>query len=318
MVRIGIGQYSPVHFDLKQSLVKLEKIVNEAGSNMLDLLVMGETWLSGYPAWLDHCPDIGRWDYEPMKEIFLRMYENSVSVPGREVSFVCDLARRNQLTICLGVNEIVKHGAGNGTIYNSMIIIGKDGAILNHHRKLVPTFTEKLIYGYGDGAGLQSVDTSYGRIGGSICWEHWMPLSRQALHDSGEDIHLALWPSMNRIHEIASCHYALEGRCYVIAAAQILRAADFPAGLRVPEALSKDLSQLVLRGGSCVIAPDGSFVVEPVFDKELTIICEVDIKKNIRERMTLDTSGHYQRRDVFDFSVDRSRFSHSQHAPKGT
>jgi nitrilase len=307
-IKVGIGQFSSVHLDLPRSLEKLEAIVHEAAHEKINFLVMGETWLSGYPAWLDHCPDVGRWNHEPMKNVFLKLHDSSIAIPGVEFNFLCKLAREHKMTLCIGVNEKVNSGPGNGTIYNTLLLISEEGHLLNHHRKLIPTFTEKLLYGYGDGAGLQAAATPFGRIGGSICWEHWMPLSRQALHDSGEDIHVALWPTVHAMHEIASRHYAFEGRCYVIAAGQILSANQFPKELSLPDYLIKAPDQLVLRGGSCVIGPDGSVLVAPVFDEEKLITCEIDLKKNIKEGMTLDVSGHYQRRDVFDFDVKRNRY----------
>jgi len=146
-----------------------------------------------------------------------------------------------------------------------------------------------------------------GRISASICWEHWMPLTRQALHDSAEQIHIALWPKVHEMHQIASRHYAFEGRCYVVAAGQMLKASDFPAALELPDYFKENPDQWALNGGSCVVAPDGSYIVEPRFDKEKLITADCDFDQIIRERMTLDTSGHYQRRDVFQFKVSGTR-----------
>nr|AAR97424.1 nitrilase [uncultured organism] len=273
----------------------------------VDFLVLGETWLSGYPAWLDHCPDVGRWDYEPMKKVYLRFRQSAISVPGKEFDFLTGLCKKYSQTLAIGVNEKVDHGVGNGTIYNSFLLIDSDGTLLNHHRKLVPTFTEKLLYGHGDGHGLKSMDTSVGRIGGSICWEHWMPLCRQALHDAGEQIHVALWPTVHDIHQVASRSYAFEGRCFVLAAGQIFAAKDFPKELVLPDYLKQNPDQLILNGGSCVIGPDGKYLIEPVFDREELIVCELDLDEAYKERMTMDVSGHYQRRDVFSFDVNQHR-----------
>ena len=306
-VKIAIGQYSSVHLDLDASLKKLEKIVKEAAAENVDFLVMGETWLSGYPAWLDHCPDIGRWDYEPMKKVYLKLYESSISIPSKEFDFVTSLARKNSVAIAIGVNEKVERGIGNGTIYNSFLLISNKGELLNHHRKLMPTYTEKLLYGQGDAAGLVASDTTFGRVGGSICWEHWMPLCRQALHDSGEHIHFSLWPTVNEMHQVASRSYAFEGRCFVLAAGQILSVKDFPVELTLPDDLKNERDKLVLRGGSCVIGPDGNFLIEPVFDTEQLITCELELDRTIKEQMTIDVSGHYQRRDIFDFEINRKR-----------
>lgn len=305
-IRVGIGQFAPVHFSLIPTLQKLEAIMRQASQEKVELLVMGETWLSGYPAWLDHCPNIGRWNDDAMKTVYQKMVESSIAVDGNEAKQLSELARQFRLHLAIGVNEKVMSGRGNGTLYNSLLLFNKEGMLVNHHRKLVPTFTEKLLYGPGDGQGLKAVDTTLGRIGGNICWEHWMPLARQAMHDSGEDIHIALWPTVHEMHQIASRQYAFEGRCFVVAAGQIMHAGSFPSELQKPDYLSGP-DALVLNGGSCIVGPDGKYVVEPVFDEERLIVCGIDISKTVREKMVLDTSGHYQRNDVFDFRVNHER-----------
>lgn len=306
-VKIGIGQFSSVHLNLPESLIKLEAIASEAAQKSVQLLVVGETWLSGYPVWIDHCPDVARWDYGPMKEVFLKMHQSAITVPGKELDQLCGLAKKNRINLVIGINERVDNGVGQGTLYNSVLTIDEKGKLLNHHRKLMPTYTEKMLYGLGDSsAGLKSVDTPIGKIGASICWEHWMPLTRQALHDSGEHIHVALWPNVHEMHQVASRHYAFEGRCFVMAAGQMLKAKDFPAELNLPEELKSNPDQWVLRGGSCVIGPRGNYIAAPVFDKEELIVCEIDTSEIIKERLTLDTSGHYQRRDIFHFRVNNT------------
>ena len=306
-LKVGIAQYKSEHLDLPKSLQKLEAIVSDAASHKVDLVVFGETWLSGYPAWLDHCPDIGKWDYEPMKEVFLKLYRSSISIPGGEFDFIASLARRHKIWICIGINEKITNGKANGSVYNSILIFNADGNLVNHHRKLVPTFTEKLLYGHGDAAGLNSVKSPWGRVGALVCWEHWMPLTRQALHDSGEHIHLALWPTVHTMHELCSRHYAFEGRCFVVAVGQMLSVADFPQELTLPPNLKSNPHEHVLRGGSCIIGPRGNLIVEPVFEREQLIVEELDIDEAVKERMTLDTSGHYQRPDIFNFEVNKVR-----------
>lgn len=307
IVKVGIGQYSSVHLNLSQSLEKLASIIAEASQKQVKLLVVGETWLSGYPSWLDHCTNVSQWDAEEMKGVYLQFYNSSIDIKSQDFNNVCEMAKAAKITLCVGMNEKVSHGPGNGTVYNSFVIIGPDGKLLNHHRKLMPTYTEKMLYGLGDAHGLKAVDTAIGRVGGSICWEHWMPLTRQALHDSGEHIHIALWPKVHEMHQVASRQYAFEGRCFVLAAGQMLKASDFPESLTQPDYLKSNPSQWVLNGGSCVVAPNGRYLIEPIFDKEELIICDLNLDETIKERMTLDTSGHYQRRDIYGFEVDRSR-----------
>ena len=307
IVRIGIAQYAPVHLDLEKSLKKLETIVQEASAQKIDLLVFGETWLSGYPSWLDHCPNVALWDDPGMKDVFQRMYANGVAIDSKEFEQLTKIAKAANMVISIGVNEVVRSGSGNGTIYNSLLLIDENGKLVNHRRKLMPTFTEKMVYGIGDGKDLEAGATKAGRIGGMICWEHWMPLTRQALHNSGEDIHIAVWPTVFERHQLASRHYAFEGRCFVVAAGQILKASDFPKELTLPDHLKENPDTLTLKGGSCIIGPEGEYITEPVFDKEALVIGEVDLNNLVRERMTLDVSGHYQRDDVFKFEVRGER-----------
>ncbi len=305
-LHLAIIQEAPVYYNLPLSLQKLEILVKEAASNGAELIVFGETWLCGYPAWLDHCPDVALWGHEPTKQVFARMLLNGVTVPGKATEFISSLAKNYKTVIGIGINESVMAGPGSGTLYNSFLLFDANGKLVIHHRKLMPTFTEKLLYGMGDARGLHSSNTVLGRISGLICWEHFMPLSRQVLHDDGEFIHLALWPMVHEMHQVASRQYAFEGRCFVIAAGQMMQAKDFPPELVLPPHFQKDPEEWVLNGGSCVIAPDGFYDLKPQFDKEGIIYHTMkDLDHVYRERMTLDTSGHYQRPDIFKLKVKR-------------
>ncbi len=301
---VGIVQASPVFMNLEASLAKAVALIEQAAHKGAKLVTFGETWLAGYPAWLDYCPNAALWNHEPTKEVFARLRRNSVVVPGAETKTLGEIAAKHGVVLIIGINERVEQGAGNGTLYNSLLTFGADGKLAGHHRKLVPTYTERLVWGQGDAAGLEAVRTEFGRVGSLVCWEHWMPLARQAMHVSGEHIHVAVFPTVHETHQIASRHYALEGRCFVLAAGLLMKAADLPAQLLSETDLSK-LPENILRGGSCVIAPDGKFVVEPVFDDETIIIAELDLTRIDKEKMTLDVSGHYSRPDVFDFAVNR-------------
>ena len=303
MVTLGIAQYAPIHFDLPKCMELLESIISDSAKDGIELLVFGETWLSGYPAWLDNCPEVAYWDHEPIKDAYLKMRENSICIGSNETDLIARWAKEHKINIVIGANEVVKGGKASGTIFNALLTFDNKGNLINHHRKLVPTFTEKLLYGQGDGHGLQAVDTNIGRVGGLVCWEHWMPMTRQALHNTDEDIHVAVWPTVHERHQIASRQYAFEGRCFVLAAGQILKTSAYPKELMLPP----KPDDLALKGGSCIINPRGEFVVEPIFDKELLITAEIDLTERTREQMTLDTSGHYQRSDVFKFEVNQER-----------
>ncbi|WP_199798321.1 nitrilase-related carbon-nitrogen hydrolase [Hymenobacter lapidiphilus] len=180
-----------------------------------------------------------------------------------------------------------------------MLLFGDDGTLLHVHRKLMPTYTERLIWGQGDGQSLQAAATPLGRVGGLICWEHWMPPARQRLHESGEDVHIAAWPHVKEMNLIASRHYAFEGRCFVVAAGALMAVRDLPAELEPLLELQADPDALLLRGGSAIIGPDGTVLAGPVFDEEIILTAEIDLGRIREEQLTLDVTGHYARPDVF-------------------
>jgi predicted amidohydrolase len=280
-----------------------------AAQDGAELVVFPETWLPGYPAWMDYSRDFGLWDHPPVKAIYARLVENSVAVGDASYEALADLARDHGITLVVGASERVTAGPGRATLYNSMFVFGPDGGLLNHHRKLTPTHTERLLWGPGDTAGLKAVDTPAGRLGGLICWEHWNPLARMALHDSGEDVHVATWSAVvgvNGMHQEASRCYAFEARCHVVAAGQLMRASALPAELEPSPAAARDPDQWLLAGGSAIIAPDGSYLAGPLYEEEGTLMAELDYGRNVEESMTLDVSGHYQRPELFEFRVRES------------
>jgi nitrilase len=305
-IKVAVIQASPVFMKLEASLAKAVELIGQAAGIGAKLVALGETWLPGYPAWLDHCPGAALWDYEPTKRVFARLRQSSVVVPGPVTERLAGAAREHNLVLVIGVNERVARGPGNGTLYNSLLTFGPDGRLLNHHRKLVPTYTERLVWGQGDATGLGAAATPLGRVGGLVCWEHWMPLARQALHISGEHIHVAVWPTVHEMHQIASRHYAFEARCFVLAAGLVMRVKDLPPELAAGAELAGKSDDLLLRGGSCIIGPDGRYVAGPVFDEETIITAEIDLSLIDQEKMTLDVSGHYHRPDLFDLGIKRS------------
>lgn len=306
-VKVGIIQARAEYYDLGKCVDKAISLIAEAAGQGVQLVTLGETWFPGYPAWLDYAYDMGLWDHPPTKKVYARLYENSMAIDSPEMKQLCDAAKQHEIVLLLGINERVRVGRGNRSLYNSIVTVDATGEIVNHHRKLRPTFTEQLVWGQGDGAGLQAVDTVVGRVGGLVCWEHWMPHARQAMHISNEQIHVAMWPNAIERHHLASRHYAFEGRTFVLVAGCILPVSDMPDELRLDEALRQTPEKLLLRGGSAIIAPDGSYIVDPVYDEETILIADLDLTQIIEEQMTLDVTGHYDRPDVFTFEVNRKR-----------
>jgi nitrilase len=269
------------------------------------LVVFPESWLPGYPIWLDVCRDVALWDHAPVKAVYRQLAEESVAVPSEATRALGDIARTNRVTLVIGVSERVDEGAGRGTLYNSILTFGPDGTLRNHHRKLMPTYTERMVWGTGDADGIRAVTVGGARVGALVCWEHWMPLARQALHESGEDVHAALWPTVHEMHQVASRHYAFEGRCFVIAAGSLMRAEGLPVGLEPHTSKVSSRNQFVMRGGSAIIGPDGSYLAEPVFEKEAVLVAMLDLARVREESMTLDVAGHYSRPELLTLSVTR-------------
>ncbi len=300
-VRVAIAQSAPVYLDKRASLRKVLYLIQQAAKSGARLVAFGESWLPGYPAWLDVCPGAGLWENPSTKDVFAKLRDNSITVPGEEVNALSEAARDLNITIVIGANERVDAGPGIGTLYNSLLTISEDGRLGNHHRKLVPTYTERLVWGNGDGRGLEAVPTSAGRVGGLICWEHWMPLARMAMHNSGEHIHVAVWPTVHELHQLASRHYAFEGRCFVLAVGLMMPSEDLPRELRDGVTLRPRNGQWIEHGGSAIIGPDSQYVIEPVFDREELLVSDLDLTQIDRESMTFDVSGHYARPDLFRF-----------------
>lgn len=303
IIKVAAIQSSPVYLDLQKSLDKTISLVSEAAKQGANLVVFPETWLPGYPAWLDCCKDAALWDYKPVKKLFARMMENSVVIGGPVTEALAAAAREHNIVVNITLQERVEKREGRGTLYNTMLTFDSDGSILNCHRKLMPTFTERLVWGEGDGSSLKAVDTSAGRIGGLICWEHWMPLARQVMHNSGEDIHIASWPQVKEMNLVASRHYAFEGRCFVIASGAIMHASELPSELEPIDQLKQNPYAFVLRGGSAIIAPDGSVLAGPIYEEEAIVTAEIDLAQIKEESLTLDVTGHYSRPDVFEVKL---------------
>lgn len=315
MTRVAIAQ-AEVQPSLDAGLDATRRLIREARDAGASLVVFPETWLPGYPVWLDVCRDVALWDHEPVKRVFRRMAEESVAVPGPATEALGAAAKEAGVVLVVGVTERIDAGPAHGTLYNAVLTFDADGRLVNHHRKLVPTYTERMVWGLGDAGGLTAVETKAGRVGALVCWEHWMPLARQAMHDSGEDIHVALWPTAHEMLQVASRHYAFEGRCFVLAAGSLMRASALPPELEPHATKIRSPDDWVLRGGSAIIGPDGRYVVEPCFDRPGLIVSDIDLGRVREERMTLDVSGHYHRPELLRLEIDRStrRYGHQDSA----
>lgn len=306
---VAIVQMPAAILDRAESLRRATEHIQEAALKGAQLVVFPETWLSCYPAWVF---GMASWNDAQAKAWYAKLLADSpvIGVPGNmgdDLAVLREAARVNEVTVVMGMNERSRHHGGS--LYNSLVTIGPDGTILNVHRKLTPTHTERTVWASGDAAGLRAVNTAVGRVGGLVCWEHWHPLARQALHAQDEQIHVAAWPDMPEMHHIAARSYAFEGRCFVLCAGQYLTTDDVPAELLTSyrrgvgdNALEEGV---LFNGGSGVIAPDGSWVTAPLFGEPSIVLATIDLTQIDAHHHDLDVAGHYLRPDVFELSIDR-------------
>jgi predicted amidohydrolase len=303
--RIAVVQ-AEVGADLATTLERTMALATEARDQGARLIVFPETWLPGYPIWVDCAPEAALWDHPGVRKVYRRMAEESIVVGDETTKTLAALAKSLRAAIVVGISERVESGPARDTLFNSALTFGPDGALLNHHRKLMPTHGERLVWGLGDAAGVRAVDTPIGRVGSLICWEHWMPLARQAMHESGEDIHVAMWPTAKETNHLACRNYAFEGRCFVIAAGALMRASVLPPELTVhPPVVSPDA--YVLHGGSAIIGPDAQYIVPPLYDEQSILTAELDVRSRRELSMTLDVTGHYARPDCFTLERQSQR-----------
>lgn len=306
LVHVAIAQAAPPMLDLAGCLDEVERLTKAAAADGAQLVVFPETWIPGYPVWIyGHAP----WDGALQKSAYARLLANAIEVPGPATERLSRIARQSRVQLHVGIHE--RDALSGGSLLNSLLSIDRDGVVLGCHRKLLPTHAERMVWGRGDGSTLNVYDTGLGRVGGLICWEHWMPLARMAMHSLREQIHIAVWPDVGANALLASRHYAFEGRCYVIAAGSSLSIEEVPDDLKDESLLGTWNGQvandgLLLTGGSGVIGPDGEWVAGPAGSGEEILHAVLDLGRLAGEFQHFDAVGHYNRPDVFSFSVDRT------------
>lgn len=304
-LKAAIVQAAPIPLDITGGIVAARGHVDAALGVGARLIAFGETFLGGYPIWLDEAPGAALWGHPGAKALHAILMREAIVAGDARLAPLQDLVDKAQAVVVIGAHERVRN-----SLYNALITLAP-GVPPLVHRKLVPTHGERLIWGRGDGSTLAAAQTSRGRVGGLICWEHWMPLARAAMHHHGEQVHVAQWPSVRETYLIASRHYAFEGRCFVLAAGTVLNKNDMLVGLERAgaNAAARDLlnalpdGQLQF-GGSAIIAPDASIIAGPADADETVLVAELDLALIDQELAALDTDGHYARPDVFELRVD--------------
>src|SRR3954469_11889026 len=300
---VGVVQRPPVLLDKEASLIQAVKGLHEAADAGARLAVFPETYLPGYPAWIWDLKPAG--DYKLTSEIHARLLANAVDLSTDDLQPLVDAAEERGVTVVVGVHER-DSAFGGGTLYNTLVTIGADGTVQNRHRKLVPTNPERMVWGQGDASGLRVVETEFGRLGGLICWENYMPLARFALYAQGVEVYVASTWDSGDTWLAGMRHIAAEGRCWVIGSGCSLRACDVPADFPDRATLYPDEGEWLNPGDSVVVAPGGKVVAGPLHQQHGILCADIDPATAAGQHRTLDIAGHYSRNDIFRLTIDRS------------
>jgi nitrilase len=300
-VIVACVQAEPVILDRERTIDKLEGLAAEAAGKGAELVVFPETFVPVYPSsrW---AKAFAGWQNEGAKETFARLAQNSVAVGSPSEQRLSACARELGIWLVTGVNEVEPERPG--TIYNALLYHAPDGSLALHHRKLVPTNHERLIWGQGDGRGLTAVETGFGRLGGLVCWENYMPLARFALYEAGVEIYVASTADDADAWQATLVHIARESRAYVVSPSAFQRASSYPDDFPLKSEL--DGAGVLGRGGSAILAPDGSYLAGPLYDEEGILYAELDPTALLAERQRFDPVGHYHRPDVLRLGVSPS------------
>jgi nitrilase len=292
-VKVACVQAEPVLFDRLATIDKLSSLAAEAAGAGARLALFPEAFIPAYPSsrWARH---LAGWDGGDARAIYARLARESIAIPGPDSDRLGEIARTNGVWLAVGANELER-----GTIYNALLIYSPEGELALHHRKLMPTNHERLVWGLGDGKGLETVATDFGAVGGLICWENLMPLARFALYQAGLEVYLAPTADDSEDWHESMRHIARESRSFVLSCCVFQRASSFPDDVPLAEG-----GELVGRGGSAILAPDGSYLAGPLWDEEGILYAELDPQRLYEARQRFDPAGHYHRPDVLRLQID--------------
>ena len=302
-MRVAAVQDSPVYLNRTATLDLVKDRISVAGEGNADLIAVPEVFVSGYPVWID-VTDASAWEKHDQQEAFARYLEQAVDLDSSEFLEVVETVKSSGAFTYLGV---VERATSGGSVYCSLVAIDPTEGIVSVHRKLKPTYGERLVWADGDGAGLVAHDHKGVRLTGLNCWENWMPLARTALYETGTQIHIAAWPGSVGLTEDITRFIAKEGRLFVISVGAIYDATMIPDDFPLRNQLGVD--DKYHNGGTCIAGPDGKWIVEPNHGEKGIIWADLDVSEVSRQRQYFDPTGHYSRPDVLRLHVTRERLT---------
>lgn len=306
-ITVAVAQIAPVWLDRQRTLDKVIAAIDQAAQEKACLVAFGESIVPGYPFWLERTGG-AVFDSPKQKQIHALYLQQAVNIQAGHLEPICKLCAEKKIAVILGTAERASDRGGH-SLYCSLIYIDAAGQIRNVHRKLMPTYEERLAWSVGDGHGLQTFPIGDFTLGALNCWENWMPLPRAALYAAGEDLHVAIWPGSQRNTQDITRFLAREGRSFVLSASGLMRPADFPADTPFREEIVSGNEPFLTDGGSCIAAPDGQWLIEPQVGSEGVYVATLDHQQVLQERQNFDPAGHYSRPDVTQLHVNRQRQS---------
>ena len=304
---VGCVQMSPIWLDRQATLAKMAGCVAQAAGEGCQLVAFGEALVPGYPFWIERT-DGARFNDPKQKAMYARYLDQGVDLGRGDLGAIQALAKTHQISIYVGVMERAPDRGGH-SLYCTLVFIDRAGVIRSSHRKLQPTYEERLAWAQGDGHGLVVHDVAPFRVGGLNCFENWMPLARTALYAQGEDLHVSVWPGGAHNTYDLPLFIAKESRSYVIAVCGLMRSTDIPSDWPELREMLANSGAFLANGGTAIAGPDGQFVIQPVVGREVLAIAELDHALVRGERQNFDLAGHYARPDVTRLVVDRTRQS---------
>jgi len=307
LLKVGLAQIAPIWLNKVKTLEKIATYITDAAEKGCELVVFGEAVLPGYPFWIS-LTNGAEWNSDIQKELHAHYMKNAVQIEAGDLGDICNLAKEKKIAIYLGSIERAVDRGGH-SLYCSLIFVDNDGEIKSVHRKLQPTYDERLTWAPGDGNGLQVHPLKRFTVGGLNCWENWMPLPRTAMYAQGENLHIAVWPGSKHNTEDISRFIARESRSYVVSVSGLMRKEDFPDDTPHLDKILSHCPDMLANGGSCIAGPDGEWILEPQSGAEGLYVETIDINRVFQERQNFDPSGHYSRPDVTQLSVNRERQS---------
>lgn len=308
-VKVGVVQDYPVFFDREKTLDKMESILSDNAGNGYQLMVFPESFIPGYPRGFTFGASVGKRS-EAGKDLYAEYHDQSVDLKGKALKRLEELSRAYQTYLVVGITE---RSAEHGSLFCSMLYISPVNGLLGVHRKIKPTGTERVIWSEASGEDLVTFETEIGKLGGLICWENYMPLARMAMYQKGIEIYIAPTADARESWVASMRHIALEGRCFVLGCNQYITRPMIPE--KYQDMLTVEEEEEMCPGGSVIVSPSGEVLAGPLWNSSGIVSAIIDLDDISRQKLDFDVNGHYSRKDIFEFRVNKQPDIYNEKKP---